>query len=422
MRKKLQRWVVCGLFGSLLLPCQVFASGFGIFTQGATGLGQGNAVVAHSSGPSAVYFNPALVAKEKGTQFEIGTTALFPNREFTSDATGQSEETEDTVYFPSTLYLTHELQDGLVLGLGVFSPFGLGTEWPDDWEGRYIATKSTITTINVNPMVAYQVTPSLAIAGGVDILYLDAELNNNINVPGVPTTPELDIRQKFTGDGTGVGFNLGVQYQLSPKISIGAAYRSKITVDIDGEAKFKIPSALLTIEPTLPYVFPKTDGDGTIDLPQQVVAGISGQLTERLVMEIGFRWEDWNSFDQLKIKLDQPVAGATEVIAPRDWHDTWALTLGGQYRLNETVTLLGGYLYGQNAIPDKTFEPAVPDSDTHLFCVGTDLYWNAFKLALSYAYQLQEDRSKSTNEYGPIANGDYENDIHLVAASLTYTF
>jgi len=228
--------------------------------------------------------------------------------------------------------------------------------------------------------------------------------------------------QKFTGDGTAVGFNLGVQYQLTPAVSIGAAYRSKFDVDIDGEAKFKIPTALTDLDPTLPFIFPNTDGDTSIELPQQVVAGISGQLNERLTMEIGFRWEDWSSFDQLKIKLDQAVAGGTEVIAPRDWHDTWALTLGGQYRLNDTVTLLGGYLYGENAVPDKTFEPAVPDSDTHLFCIGSDLQWDAVKLALSYAYQLQEDRSKSTNQYGSIANGDYENDIHLLAVSLTYTF
>jgi len=195
MRKKCHLWVALCLAGCLVLPVQVFASGFGIFTQGATGLGQGNAVVAHSSGPSAVYFNPALIAQTQGTQFEIGTTALFPNREFTSDATGKSEETEDTVYFPSTLYLTHAVKDGLVLGLGVFNPFGLGTEWPKDWEGRYIATKSTITTFNINPVVAWQATRDLALAVGVDFLYLDADLQSNINLPGVPAIPDLDISE-----------------------------------------------------------------------------------------------------------------------------------------------------------------------------------------------------------------------------------
>ena len=30
--------------------------------------------------------------------------------------------------------------DKISVGFGVFNPFGLGNQWPDDWEGRYIAT------------------------------------------------------------------------------------------------------------------------------------------------------------------------------------------------------------------------------------------------------------------------------------------
>lgn len=48
------------LFVSFLL-CSIsldaLASGYGVFTQGASGLGQANAVVAHTTGPSSAYFN-----------------------------------------------------------------------------------------------------------------------------------------------------------------------------------------------------------------------------------------------------------------------------------------------------------------------------------------------------------------------------
>ena len=70
------------------------------------------------------------------------------------DATGQTEETVDNVYFPSTLYITGKVYDKIGVGFGVFNPFGLGNQWPDDWEGRYIATDSSITTFNFNPIVA----------------------------------------------------------------------------------------------------------------------------------------------------------------------------------------------------------------------------------------------------------------------------
>jgi long-chain fatty acid transport protein len=86
------------------------ASGFGIFTQSASSLGQGSAVVAHTDSPSTIFFNPALMNTLSGTQVELGTTMLFPNREYESPS-GNSFETKDTVFFPSTFYITHKFND-----------------------------------------------------------------------------------------------------------------------------------------------------------------------------------------------------------------------------------------------------------------------------------------------------------------------
>ena len=47
-------------------------------------------------------------------------------------------------------------------GLGINVPFGLKTEYDDGWIGRYQGLKSEIKTINVNPALSWQVTPTLA--------------------------------------------------------------------------------------------------------------------------------------------------------------------------------------------------------------------------------------------------------------------
>ena len=134
-----------------------FGAGFGIFVQGASALGQADAVVAHSDGPSSVFFNPALINDLPGTQAELGTTMVLPKREFESDATGSTTKSIDNYYFPSTFYITHQYSDRIGLGFGVFNPFGLGTEWPADWEGRSIATKSTITTFDFRPVISVKI-------------------------------------------------------------------------------------------------------------------------------------------------------------------------------------------------------------------------------------------------------------------------
>ena len=395
----------------VLISTTVHASGFGVFTQGADALGQANATVAHTDGPSAVFFNPALLTELTGTQIEIGTTAVIPKRKFKGDPSGVREENEDTAYFPSTLFLSHQINDKLSAGLGVFNPFGLGTVWDSDWEGKTLATKSRITTFNINPSVAYRITPKISVGAGLDILLLDAKLKNK--VPGLTA-----IDQKFTGDGEGVGYNAGLYIELNDRLSFGAAYRSEIKIDIDGKAEFDIPDALAGFSP----LFPDTDGQTSITLPQQVTAGLAYRFSPAWIVEAGLRWEDWESFDELTIELEQPVAFATSVTYPRNWHATWAYNIGTKYRFNDRLALMAGYLYGQNPVPNSTFEPAIPDSDTHLFTVGTELSFDHFKVALAYGLQLQEDRDKTTNEYGPIANGTYENTLHLAGVSITCAF
>lgn len=398
----------------IFISYDVHASGFGIFTQGADALGQANATVAHADGPSAVFFNPALLPELAGTQLEIGTTAVVPKRKFKSSLNGAREENEDTVYFPSTLYLTHNINDKFSAGLGIFNPFGLGTVWDSDWEGNALATKSRITTFNINPTVAYRVTSRVSIGAGVDILLLDAKLKNK--VPGLTA-----IDQKFTGDGEGVGFNTGLYIDLTERLSFGTAYRSEIKIDIDGKAEFDIPDSLVGFSP----LFPDTDGQTSITLPQQVTAGLAYRFSPAWTIEAGLRWEDWESFDELTIELQKAVAFETSVTYPRNWHSTWAYNIGTKYRFNNRLALMAGYLYGKNPIPDSTFEPAIPDSDTHLFTVGTEISFDQFKLAIAYGLQLQEDREKKVNAYDEItnrANGDYENYLHLAAVSLSCAF
>jgi long-chain fatty acid transport protein len=397
-------------------PQPAYGSGFGIFTQGASALGQADAVVAHSDGPSAIFFNPALMNQLPGTQVEIGTTLLFPSRDFTSSTTGVSASTEDKVYFPSSFYVSHAFNDKISAGLGVFNPFGLGTEWNSLWEGRYIATKSTIDTYNINPVASYRITPDLSIAAGLDVIILDTTLENKVNLSGFGLP---DANQKFKGNGTGVGYNLGIAYNAGHGISLGASYRSEVKVDITGDVTFELPT------PALYGVLPNTNGRTSVTLPRQLTAGIAYQANDRLTMETGFRWEDWHSYRQLVLTFDQLIAGNSAAGYPKNWHDTFAVNIGGKYRLSDTFTLLAGYLYGWNPVPNETFDPAVPDANTHLFCAGAEARFDKFTMALSYGYQLQEDRNKQNLVglfVGGTANGSYHADIHLVGLSLGYKF
>lgn len=418
------------------LTSSALGSGYGIFVQGASALGQADAVVAHADGPSALFFNPALMARLPGTQVEAGTTLVVPEREYTAPD-GETTEGDSQFFTPATFYLTHAISDRLSAGLAVFSPFGLGTEWPDDWAGRYLATESTITTVNVNPSLAYTVVPGLTVAAGIDLVYLDATLERKVNSTAVaaglanlglipPQGVLADSNQKFTGSGYGVGYNLGLLLDLTKNLTFGISYRSEVEVEAEGELEFELSS------PVLAGVFPKSDAESTVTLPQQLFAGLAWQVTDDWVVEGGVRWEDWTAFPRLKVDLEQEVAGTRTFVQERDWDDTLTWMAGTRYRASDRVALLAGYLYSPEAIPDHTFEPAIPGSDSHLFSAGADLSFDRLTVSLAYGLQLYEERTKdnavgdpATAQAGIVsdtANGDYDSTLHLAAVSVTYRF
>jgi long-chain fatty acid transport protein len=412
-----------GLLAALLAPMvslgsgaltSASAAGYGVFTQGAAALGQGNAVTAHTQSPSTIFYNPALMNKLDGTQLEIGTTAIVSSHQFDSNQAGGASSSNDSTFFPSTFYATHKFNDALSAGLGVFNPFGLGTNWGTSWDGRYLATKSKLTTFDINPVVSYRIIPSLAVAVGLDVILLDATLERSL--PPNVLRPTADTGQKFKGDGTGVGYNVALAYDINKDLTFGASYRSSTFVQVKGDS---------STSPALPLIGLDSNGKANIRLPQQATAGISYQLSAPLIIEAGIRWEGWSAFKELQLSLDNnnPLPATA-----RNWHDTFGANLGGRYRLNDNVALLAGYVYGNSAVPDTTFDPSIPDAATHVFCVGTDISYQQFTMALSYAYQLYVDRTKRDNLASagvpsPFnANGTYQSDAHLIAVSLGYKF
>lgn len=405
-KKSLTFTALLYLFPMTYLAPATYGAGFGIFTQGAAEVAQGNSVVAHTEGPASIFFNPALMSKLEGTQWEIGTTLLSPVIDFKSDTAGQDSKTKNMDCFPSTIYLTHKYNEKLSTGLGIFTPFGSGTKWDDDWEGRYIVTESEMTTLDINPAVSYKAGPKLSLAAGINVLLLNMEMDSNIRTSPDPSD---DAVQKFEGDGDGLGYNIGLLYEINDEFSMGASYRSAIDVEVTGK---------ISSEPTL---FPDDDANMDLTLPAQAHLGFSYNGSEQFLLEAAIRWVGWSVYDRVTTDFDV-LPSDTD---PKKWKDTFAFKLGGKYRLSDETALLAGYQYAKGATPDETFNPGTPDSDNHTISIGGATRYNDLNIKLAYAYRKFEDRqinNKVGVDAGGTAGGEYEATQHIVAASLTYRY
>ena len=293
---------------------------------------------------------------------------MFPSTEYKSPS-GASEETDFKVFFPPHIYISSDLDmENMVVGLGIFSPFGIGGRyWSKRGPTRYISTESTIATISVNPTLAWQVTPKLSV--GLGVYYLHS-LNTAEKMVDQSMFGAGDGKFKLDADGGGWGYNLGILMAPVEKLSFGFAFRSKVTVDQEGDAELK------NIAPALQPFFGgskfKTDVDTNLDFPEIVSFGIAYKPTARLTLGFDVEWLKWSRFDRqtLDFKHEVPSAGFSDILIDLDWDDQWLIKFGLEYDLNENFAIRAGYTFVETAVPERTLSPANPDADAHNFSIG----------------------------------------------------
>ena len=289
------------------LSGQAAAAGFQLIEQGVTGMGSAYAGgSAQAEDASTVYFNPAGITRLPGTQFIAAAHLVMPQAKFDDEnsttVTGASlggengQDAGEEGVVPN-IYLTHQLNQDLFLGLGINSPFGLKTKYDDDWVGRYYAIKSDLKSVNINPSLAYRVNDRLSIGGGISAQYVDAKLTNAVDF-GLIMNPALstlaDGETKVQGDDWSWGYNLGALFNLTDSTRIGAHYRSKIEYTVKGSVEFK------DVPAPLQGVFTDGNAKSDVDLPWTLSLSVFHQINPAWAVMADYTRTGWSH------RLSQP--------------------------------------------------------------------------------------------------------------------
>jgi long-chain fatty acid transport protein len=154
------------------------AAAFALMEQNASGLGNayaGQAAAAEDA--STIFFNPAGMTYIKGRQAVGAFHLIKPSSEFNDEGStspvaptgGDGGDAGDLAFVPNA-YLSWEIvPDKIWLGIGLGAPFGLKTEYDDDWVGRFHAVKSDLKTININPSIAWKVADGVSLGTGINL-------------------------------------------------------------------------------------------------------------------------------------------------------------------------------------------------------------------------------------------------------------
>ena len=432
-----------------------FGQGFGVYEQSPCVMGRGGAgVAAPCPDASGVYFNPAGLSFDL-TQIGLGGTVIGPRGDFTDNSTGQVSTLNEKWYPLPNIYASRPFGGRYAVGIGIFAPYGLTTDWPEDSQGRFLGYKSVVQGLYVQPTFAARVNDKVSVGAGIDIVRLHVQLRQRLDLstqplpafPGVPpnsTFALLGVRPgtdfgdlNLEGDAWSLGAHFGVLVRASEKVSLGARLMTGQRVEIKEGA---IETEQIATPYNLPFTVPGVAPAGTpldallrprfsegqllgpqgasseIPLPAQFVAGLAYQATPKLMLAADYQFVNWSAFDVLPVNGDLLQSEIVE-----NYGDTHGIRAGLEYALTDRTLVRAGIDLHTAAAPDETVTPNLPEGVRQEFSLGLgQRLSDRVRLDAFYLFLRQPERAGRTNP--TTNNGVYSFKANLFGASISLAF
>jgi long-chain fatty acid transport protein len=474
-----QRTMALGLALALagVTPASTWAQGFGLNEIGTCAEARG---FANTGAPchdaSSIYWNPAATTSLPGFSFYGGASVIAVLGGFRQDTTNHKYNGNVPWVVPPAAFINYSNTIGpnkYAVGFGFYVPYGLISQWRDDFPGRFAAQRASINTIYLQPNLAFEIIPSvLSIGGGpvigVSNIRLDQSLD--LSTTPVPDSPILGVtfgnlgiapgtqfgQATLKASATAPGFNVGVHANVLPNVQIGARFLSQLVFDYkSGTATFRQVGTGLTLAANNPLGLPggtpvdsvvssafksggpfTTQGVSTkITHPYQFQAGIGYTGISQTTLSLDYALIGWSAFKDLPIEFAGPAASASETILS-NYVDSWSLRSGLEHVWGDPV--LGfvtrlGFSYAKTPVPRDAVVPLLPDMNRYNYSAGIGFPFSKYTaLDLTYLHVGTEgrrgmitQRTTTQNEnlsYAQLDDGFYTLAANVVSLSLKLGF
>ncbi len=385
------------------------AEGYALYEFSARGVALGGATMARKPDPSAIATNPALIARLEGKRFLGGLSVISPSGQMDGNVGGQpfSAALKEAHWVVPHAYYTQSFGEKFTFGIGEFSRFGLGFEYPHNWAGRENIYEVALTTASIAPVIAVKATDQLSMAFGMEVMYATLDMRKHVVLGAIEVDSNIQ-----DADDYGVGFNFSGHYQFNEEWAAGLVFRSPVKLKCEGTVDFTTLSG-----PSLP-IFQDGKASGEVTLPLSLGGGVSWSPMSDLSVEVGAIWTEWSSFDSLDITTP---AGLNE--NPKDWRNAWRFNVGVEYDLTDWLAIRAGYVFDQSPMTEGYEDYLVPTDDRHIYSVGLGFTHNDWNLDLAYAYIDPVGRKYNANSATHVLDSEAKaSKTDIFSVSVGYKF
>lgn len=472
---------------------------FAIHDQSVSGLGTAYAGgAAQAEDASTIFFNPAGIALLNEGEFQLGGDYILSQINFTNQGSrynlpntaangerlsGGNGGDAGVGHVLPTIYLSQPVfrssQNGdLAVGLGVSAPFGLETDYSPGWVGRYLALRSKLTTIDIEPSIAYRLFDRISFGASLDIEYASARLTQAIDfglaganavgqfeqalpaqlaAKGVPPAaiPSIinatqqaysaagfvpggrDGISEVTGNDWAVGFTLGaiIEYWKGDEHCFfqngrfGVSYRSGISHTLTGNAQFRdVPAITASAAPVqfpepgaFQEIFFDQNASSELDLPEIYHFSLYQAFAGRFAIMGDLNWTRWSSIQSIAIKFSSPLTPSVPL--QFGYQDAIRYAIGLEWYATKVLTFRLGFAYDQTPITSADFRtPRLPDNDKYVLACGlrwSPTRWMDFDFGYSHLF-IHNSQVDFTDNEGHNLRGEFQTAGDIFGAAVTF--
>lgn len=371
--------------GCLLGVLTAAAEGYQVNTLSARQLGMGHTGVALKLGAESMIFNPAGLGFSSKALDLTGTFTAVASQ-VSADVSGATYRTHNSISTPMAFNAAFRVYDNLQVGVSFYTPYGSSINWTRDWPGSVLSQKVNLKIYDLQPTVAWRITPKLSFGAGLMLSWGSVDLSKGLvssstmdralgmmAATGISQQMGIDPEYRFDDispasvnlkgkSDLSVGFNVGAMYDLTSRLSVGASFRSKMQMKVrsgDATVSYANEIARAVLEKDL-GIINAANFKASMPSPYVLTLGASYRPVDKLTLAFDAQLTGWKTYKELHIDFLSDKLSAYDQKLPKRYCNAWAFRLGGEYALTPRLDLRAGMMVDLTPVNKEHFNPETP--------------------------------------------------------------